>query len=584
MRNPDTTRVTKCNNGPDKNSWLPFEPGSDIKTLKPHSHLCLIYETPEEWQQTVIPFLKQGLTEDKKCLFLVNSVCYPSLIEPYLQKEGIDIKAVKTSRQLIFLDESKYYEGDNSFDNGRLVEALIAEVSKAESEGFSGTHLVREIDWKQHNCQSSDSIMEFEAICHQSLFPFYACNIICSCNRWMLDPSILKIMITSHPYIARGNSIYHNIYYTPPELIFTSNPQESQIQFILNNLEKRSKDREREEALRESQRALTTLLSNLPGMAYRCTNEKKFTIEWVSEGCYDLTGYTPAELENYKTSYAQLIKEEDRERVWITIQKALKESRPFQIEYRIITKDGKEKWVWEQGREVATRKGERLALEGFITDITERKQAEEQLKTSLKEKEMLLKEIHHRVKNNLQIITSLLNLQSRYIKDEQTLEMFKESQNRIKTMALIHEKLYKSKDIARINFAEYINNLASHLFHSYGISSKTISLKVNVDNILLDVDTAIPCGLIINELVSNSLKYAFPGGKQGEIRVDFRAEKNNNFVLIVADTGIGLSEEVDFRRTETLGLQLVCILTEQLGGNIELNREKGTEFKITFPV
>lgn len=338
-----------------------------------------------------------------------------------------------------------------------------------------------------------------------------------------------------------------------------------------------------EEALKESQRALYTLLSNLPGMAYRCANDENFTLEWVSEGCLDLTGYPPTEIEHYKTSYSQLIKPEDREHVWNTIQNALKESRPFTIEYRIITADGKEKWVWEQGREVKSIEGGLPVLEGFITDITERKKAEEQLKSSLKEKEMLLKEIHHRVKNNLQVITSLLNLQSQYIKDKKTADIFKESQNRIKTMALIHEKLYQSKDLARIDFSEYISNLTRYLFQSYGVNASIIDLKINVDNVLLDVDMAIPCGLIINELISNSLKYAFPPGEKGEIGIDFNT-KNNKFILIVWDNGIGIPDNIDFQNTESLGLQLVCILTEQLGGTIELNKSLGTKFKITFPV
>ncbi|AUB39254.1 CheY chemotaxis protein or a CheY-like REC [Nostoc flagelliforme CCNUN1] len=140
----------------------------------------------------------------------------------------------------------------------------------------------------------------------------------------------------------------------------------------------------------------------------------------------------------------------------------------------------------------------------------ERKQAEEQIKASLQEKEVLLKEIHHRVKNNLQIISSLLNLQAEYIKDNQALEVFKDSQNRIESMALIHEKLYQSQDLAKINFADYIQDLVTNLFYSYNVNSSAISLKMNVEEVFLAIDAAIPCGLIINELISNSLKYAFP--------------------------------------------------------------------------
>ena len=213
-------------------------------------------------------------------------------------------------------------------------------------------------------------------------------------------------------------------------------------------------------------------------------------------------------------------------------------------------------------------------------DITVRKQAEEHIKASLKEKEVLLKEIHHRVKNNLQIISSLLNLQAGYIQDEHAGEMFKESRNRVKSMALIHEKLYQSKDLARIDFAEYVRSLTTHLFRSYGVNSHAVGLKINVDKILLDIDLAIPCGLIVNELVSNSLKYAFPSGIRGEICIDLNRENEGRLALVVSDNGAGLPPGFDLQKTESLGLQLVSTLTDQLEGKILLERNGGTRFKI----
>jgi PAS domain S-box-containing protein len=215
-------------------------------------------------------------------------------------------------------------------------------------------------------------------------------------------------------------------------------------------------------------------------------------------------------------------------------------------------------------------------------DITEGKQAEEQIKASLEEKEVLLKEIHHRVKNNLQIISSLLDLQSRYIKDDRSLEIFKESQSRVKSIAFIHEKLYQSKGLARINFAEYIRDLTVSLFHSYGVSSTAIKRQITVDSALLDIDTAIPCGLIINELVSNSLKHAFPADKGGEIRINLRSDNDKKYILTVSDNGVGFPKDLDFRNTESLGLRLVRALTNQLKGNIEIDSNGGTEFKIIF--
>lgn len=216
-------------------------------------------------------------------------------------------------------------------------------------------------------------------------------------------------------------------------------------------------------------------------------------------------------------------------------------------------------------------------------ELAERKRAEEQLKASLKEKEVLLKEIHHRVKNNLQIISSLLKLQSAYTKEEQVLGMFKDSQNRIRSMALIHEKLYQSKDLSRIDFAEYIRDLAGNLLRSYKASSQAITLKTNVNDINLNIDTAIPCGLIINELISNSLKHAFPTpSTDKEICINIYSSGNHQFILNLSDNGIGFPKDLDFRNTESLGLELVCTLTEQLDGTIELDSSKGTSFNITF--
>lgn len=215
-------------------------------------------------------------------------------------------------------------------------------------------------------------------------------------------------------------------------------------------------------------------------------------------------------------------------------------------------------------------------------DITSRKRIEEQIKTSLHEKEVLLKEIHHRVKNNLQIISSLLSLQAEYLKDREVLAIFKDSQNRINSMALIHEKLYQSKDLARINFSDYIHDLVASLLYTYDINISKVVLKIEADEILLGIDTAIPCGLIINELVLNALKYAFPGTKKGEVYVSLRSLDDCKYTLTVQDDGVGLPEGLDFKDTESLGLQLVNALVNQLGGTIAVENLGGVKFEINF--
>ncbi|MGZ8937554.1 MAG: CHASE4 domain-containing protein [Halobacteriota archaeon] len=216
----------------------------------------------------------------------------------------------------------------------------------------------------------------------------------------------------------------------------------------------------------------------------------------------------------------------------------------------------------------------------FSRDITERKRAEEQIITSLREKELLLSEIHHRVKNNLQIVSSLLSLQSDYVTDADALAMFRESQQRVKSMALIHEKLYQSEDFAHIDFSDYLAALSSYLVSSYHLPS--VRLVTEGCTTSVDITAAIPCGLIVNELVTNAFEHAFPDGRAGTITVSLCTDEAGTHVLSVSDDGVGFPEDLDFRNTKSLGLQLVTGLVNQLDGTITLDRTKGTTFIITF--
>ena len=244
--------------------------------------------------------------------------------------------------------------------------------------------------------------------------------------------------------------------------------------------------------------------------------------------------------------------------------------------------------IQEYAQMLEEKVGERTAEleetnQQLMEEIDERKKIETQISTSLKEKEVLLKEIHHRVKNNLQVISSLLNLQSRLIPDETSKAMFTESMNRVKAMALIHERLYQSKDITNIDFNEYVRALVSELYASYMISTNKIKTKILIEDVDFTIDTAIPCGLIINELFSNSLKYAFPNDKNGTISIKLLKKADFNYELIIGDDGIGLPKKVDIRKSGSLGLRLVFGLAEeQLAGDLKINQENGTEFVINF--
>ncbi|MGC9526952.1 MAG: histidine kinase dimerization/phosphoacceptor domain -containing protein [Limnospira sp.] len=234
-------------------------------------------------------------------------------------------------------------------------------------------------------------------------------------------------------------------------------------------------------------------------------------------------------------------------------------------------------------QEVSLTLADNRRLICVFRDITERKQAEEQIRTSLKEKEILLKEIHHRVKNNLLIVSNILELQEDYISDSEILKVLADSQKRIYSMALIHEKLYRSPGLDRIDFGDYLETLADNLFETYNfIPGDRITFQSDVEPIYLNVETANPCGLIVNELVSNALKHAFPDGRSGTLKLSLRRDEGEKIILIVKDDGIGFPENLDFRTVESLGLELVCTLTQQLRGTLEMSRNNGTEFKLVF--
>jgi two-component sensor histidine kinase len=219
---------------------------------------------------------------------------------------------------------------------------------------------------------------------------------------------------------------------------------------------------------------------------------------------------------------------------------------------------------------------------GVLRDITEIKKAETELKNSIHQKEILLKEVHHRVKNNLQVISSILNLQTGYIIDEDTLGVIRECQDRIKSMAFIHESLYQKEDFAAVNFSEYLHNLCSNILHSYRTPNRNISFDFEIEDISLSLDSAIPCGLIVNELVSNCFKYAFKSLKQGKIKVTLTKDKHNNKCLTVHDSGKGLPKDLNIKTNDSLGLQLVWMLVDQIDGEIRYEYASGSKFIVDF--
>lgn len=260
------------------------------------------------------------------------------------------------------------------------------------------------------------------------------------------------------------------------------------------------------------------------------------------------------------------------------------QEKPLFLPYLLVASSNdlkKVQGVWDSFDEVISPPITKMKLLSRVQVLLQTRRLSVQVNQLLQDKEMLMKEIHHRVKNNLMVISSLLNLQSRYIKDEKSKEIFKESQNRAQSMALIHERLYRSTNMKSIDFADYIRSLTRDLFNTYSTQEDRIDLKMDVEDVEVDIDNAVPLGLIINEIVTNSLKYAFPDETAGTISISFHKQKDQ-YLLEVSDDGIGIPEEFEVEKSDSLGMMLINSLTYQIGGELEMERSPGTTFRIKF--
>jgi len=297
---------------------------------------------------------------------------------------------------------------------------------------------------------------------------------------------------------------------------------------------------------------------------------------WFNSKAHEYLGYTYKEFKKLKIADFEI--NESSEQIREHIKKINQVGSDF-FETKHKTKDGEILDVQVSSRVISLCG--KTYIQSMLRDITEHKLAEEKLKKAFDEKEILLKEIQDRIKNNLQLINSLLSLQASKIKNKEIKELCLENRNRILSMAIVHQKMYDSKDFASVDIRAFIQSLKFELFQTYNIEPDIINMNIDVQGIFLGLDKAVPCGMLINELISNSIKYANPGNKKGDISISMNY-KNGNISLIISDNGIGLPENIVIRKPETLGLRLVKSLIEQLNGSIEMNRNGGTTYKIMF--
>ena len=310
------------------------------------------------------------------------------------------------------------------------------------------------------------------------------------------------------------------------------------------------------------------------------TNQEFFAPRWC-----EIAGYSfddPEVTHTFKT-WASRIHPDDYDLVMGALNNHLENAAKYDVEYRHRHKSGEYRWQNSRGQAIFDENGKPIKMVGCISDITERKQAEEKVKASLREKETLLKEIHHRVKNNLTVISSLLDLQSACLQDDKAREALQNSIERVRTMASIHTQLYQSQDLTRVDFGLFVRDLVGNISQSYGRVESPVEIQVDADEIRLGIDASIPCGLILNELVANALKHAFPEGKEGEINIRMRSE-DKRVTLTVQDNGIGFPESIDVTNLKSLGLELVNLLVGQISGKIDMQVDGGTTWTITFPL
>ena len=335
-----------------------------------------------------------------------------------------------------------------------------------------------------------------------------------------------------------------------------------------------------EKELKKRERLLSLVTDNMLNVVGQIDAEGTF--QYISPSIKTILGYEPEEIlgENV-LKFINLTHPDDQFKVGSAFKDAQTFYAPGGVQHRFKRADGRYMWVESLGNPLFDDENQYKGVVFSMTDIDSLKVAEENFRTSLEEKELLLRELHHRVKNNMQIISSLLSLQTQHIKDERDLKIFESSQNRVKTMSLIHDELYSSQDFSHINLSEYIQNLSKELLTSHIKDPGRVKLTVKVEEVRMELETAIPLGLLINEIVANSVNHAFPNDQKGEIIVELERD-GDAFILKMSDNGIGIPEDVNFKKAETLGFQLINNLVNQLDGQIEMHTNNGTIFTVKF--
>lgn len=483
----------------------------------------------------------------------INNTSFESWASPLIKDgENLGMISICTELSTLLKTEIELQESQKRYKS--LIENAPIGISTADINGrISDVNpmLLNILGSPSIDATKKINILEFPALVNSGFS-----------DDFLLCLKTQKLIISEIPYESKwGKKIYIRYHLN---CIYDNKKNIIGVQAIIEDITDRKNV---ELALRENEELYRTLASNLPNSAVMLFDKelKYKLIEINTEGLGNVEDYEDKTVEeaipdqSIKAYYIDALKGEK-----IIFQKKYAD-KEFLINILPVKND----------------LDEIFAGMVLFQDITEQKKSQYKVEASLKEKELLLKEIHHRVKNNLQIISSLLNLQSSYIDDKKTLDIFRDSQNRVKSMALIHEELYRTPNLSKIHFKQYVENLVAHLYQSYRYTSKSLEIIVNSDEVFLDIETAIPLGLIINELVSNSLKYAFRDREKGKILIELITE-GEFYTLILSDDGVGLPQNINFSNQTTLGLQIVLSLIEQIDAILDVENSNGVKFIIKF--
>lgn len=514
------------------------------------THFCHFYQTKKDLIDILIPYFKAGLENNEFCFWVTSQPLEVDDALKALSEAVPDFNVYMEKGQIEIISYIYWCVDEGTYEPEKMIDGWFEKLNHAIECGYEGLRLAGNTSWLKK--EEWDDYIDFEKKMEYNVdkYPIIA---LCSYPLQKCGATkIIDVIINHHFALIKRKGKWENIESIKRKKV------EEEIKILAN-------------AVESSDDAIVT--ESLEGTI----------ISW-NKGAEQIYGYSAKDIlgENISILEPNHIKGEVKQ----LIGRIMQGEKVRHYETLRLKQDGKLINVSITLSPVFDNYGNLVAVSSIGRDITERIKAEELL---IKAEDARKKEIHHRIKNNLQVICSLLDLQAEKFRDETVLEAFKESQNRVLSMSLIHEELYKGGGTDTLDFSEYLQRLAENLFQTYSLSSKNICMYVDLEeNAFFNMDTAVPLGIIVNELISNSLKHAFTEDEAGIIRIQLRRENSHKeehvsvFSLTISDDGKGIPENIEVRKLESLGLLLVNTLVDQLNGNIELRRAKGTEFKITF--